>query len=247
MTNREPRCLHPVLLRLFTLIELLVVIAIIATLAALLMPALSKARDKALQAACFGNLKQMSLAFILYADDHDNRLPAYVADDGSSEYRYTYAGYNWTAYLRTYYGDVRVLDCPASPDAAPSDDPAGFQSYDGNYAWNYDGLEGSRGSLVRIDLPSEAYLLFDSGDQSVRPGDNDWAGLMEELDLDWDSRLEGPNRHSNQMNVLFLDGHTEAMLLQSFCFRPCSDNTAPWYINWVGSGLVIGTIPYPSR
>ena len=83
MTNREPRCLHPVLLRLFTLIELLVVIAIIATLAALLMPALSKARDKALQAACFGNLKQMSLAFILYADDHDNRLPAYVADDGS--------------------------------------------------------------------------------------------------------------------------------------------------------------------
>ncbi len=247
MTNHEPRSLHPVLIRIFTLIELLVVIAIIATLAAMLMPALAKARDKALQAACLGNLKQMSLAFTLYGDDYDNRHPGYFADDGTSSYRYTYAGYNWAAYLRTYCGDVRVLDCPASPDAAPSDDPEGFRSYDGNYAWNYEGMAGSRGPLSRIDKPAEAYLLFDSGDQSVVVGNNDWAGLMEELDLDWDSRLEGPNRHNNQMDVLHLDGHTEAMLLQSFCFRPSPDDTAPWYINWIGSGLVIGTIPYPSR
>jgi prepilin-type N-terminal cleavage/methylation domain-containing protein len=59
----------------FTLIELLVVIAIIAILAALLLPALSKARDRAAVAQCIGNHKQMSLAQALYADEHDAMTP----------------------------------------------------------------------------------------------------------------------------------------------------------------------------
>ena len=59
----------------FTLIELLVVIAIIAIIAAILFPVFAGARDKARQAACFANLRQIGQALHLYAQDYDERLP----------------------------------------------------------------------------------------------------------------------------------------------------------------------------
>lgn len=67
----------------FTLVELLAVIAVVAVLASMLLPVLAGAKGRAQSVQCLGNLKQLQLAWQLYADDHDGRLvPNWYFDNG---------------------------------------------------------------------------------------------------------------------------------------------------------------------
>lgn len=86
----------------FTLLELLVVIAIIALLAALLLPALSRARESGRRSACLQNLHQLSLALTLYASDNQDILPPPLQP-----------GARWPEQLRRYYSALRLLTCPS--------------------------------------------------------------------------------------------------------------------------------------
>src|SRR5437899_521332 len=97
----------------FTLIELLVVIAILAILAALLLPALGKAKYSGLRAACINNIKQQYLSQIMYADDHAGKFPRH--DDISPDYHRTYntAAQSIVTLMRgTYVKNTRILICP---------------------------------------------------------------------------------------------------------------------------------------
>src|SRR5437773_4162949 len=99
----------------FTMVELLVVCAIIFLLAALLLPALSRARENGRKIACLNNLKQLGYALQIYTTDNDGWFPYQGSEVG--DFANPSAAANWLKYCLAYLGNKKqVLRCPSAEE-----------------------------------------------------------------------------------------------------------------------------------
>ncbi len=158
----------------FTLIELLVVIAIIAILAAILFPVFARAREKARQASCQSNLKQIGLAFLMYIQDYDERWPRWewgVVGGGGTP---TPDAQQWYVRLYPYVKNVQLFACPSRSDngscrwcfANPDDSRyvAGMPEFRMiHYGYNEPMSNNccGRGAMADLKRPAEVLLVGD--------------------------------------------------------------------------------------
>ncbi|MBI4024091.1 MAG: type II secretion system protein [Verrucomicrobia bacterium] len=198
----------------FTLIELLVVIAIISLLAALLFPALKKARDSAKSVVCMNSLKQYGTALVLYQGDWNGYIPGCTR--GGLD--------RWDVALRGYlpglvYNTVR---CPKIPLVVD-----GFSTL--CYGMNSQLIRGDWDEpkdVTLISCPGEAILLVDS----IRADRINWNGsnyilLPETLTSGLPTFGVADYRHNNLARVLYVDGHVAAGQAPS---DMTGQNKVPW-------------------
>jgi prepilin-type N-terminal cleavage/methylation domain-containing protein/prepilin-type processing-associated H-X9-DG protein len=221
----------------FTLIELLVVIAIIAVLAAILFPVFAQAREKARQASCTSNLRQIGLAFAQYSIDYDERLP-----DRRDLKASLPGGYmpwnNWPTsdprggwailVLDPYVKNAGIWSCPSIAGSALGESVQVLQRINTTanapmsryWLWRFD-----RGGLPMDTIPLDN-LWGKSEPQAVadlRAANNPQAGMPEgpaDVELTVDPyfpktiptvapELRGRAVHMGGRNRLFLDGHVK--------------------------------------
>ena len=199
----------------FTLIELLVVIAIIAILAAMLLPALSAARERSRATACLNNLKSMGSYLVMYANDNGDWMPIYKQPNIGS-YWYSTGDYFAGTYLgmvdakTTYYNRPGIVtDCPTN---APVMDSSRFPTNTGRvYYWDYgiNSWTAKKKTLANIQDPSFFIVTFEGQAVDSSKGftcEGAVAGETYAFGKTWNRTL-----HSKGSNFGFFDGHAEWM------------------------------------
>lgn len=235
------KCRDSVMRHIFTLVELLVVIAIIGILASLLLPALNKARGQAKKAACLGNIKQVGLGLLNYADDFNYWLPMTLIEWPTN------GGGCWCWRAADYFGvksatPADVLHCPGREfsGVTPSVDRASANysmvayvsktAYEGPsdmyYGKQYTSTSGRFANrfvqsymvappMQDFSNPANSFILYEFNRHET------WKGLGTSVNTDMGdtSGIFGPlgkwHGQVGFMNGAFADGHAENVSMQS--------------------------------